>query len=401
MIKRQLYIDKLKNFKDLQLIKILSGIRRCGKSTILEMFSEELSKTGVPQEHIIRRNYSDPNENYNMTYKDMFDDIRGEIKDGERHYLLLDEIQEIDGWERTINGLLENTNTDIYVTGSNSKLLSGEISSYLSGRYISIPVFPLSFSEFREFTPSYNTDISDQIDDYIRTGGFPLVALSGLDAASKYQIVDGIYNSVVSSDITRRNKIGNIELFNRVVRFIVENVGKTFSANSIAKFLKNEGRSLSVETIYNYIEWLEKAFIIYRCNRFDMQGKSILKTQEKFYLADHSLKYSIMGFNPSSVASTLENIVYLELKRHEYNVYIGKNGNKEIDFVAQKDEIKIYIQVCRSLPEESNREIDNLKEIADNHRKYILTLDKHSVGYIEGIEIVYLPDFLLESNKYL
>lgn len=401
MIKRQLYIDELNKYRDLQLVKILSGIRRCGKSTILEMLAEQLIKSGIPKDHIIKTNYSDPDTNINMTYKDMFDDIKGKIKDSDKHYLLLDEIQEIDGWERAVNALLENSSTDIYITGSNSKLLSGEISTYLSGRYISVPVYTLSFSEFRKFTPSNNTEISEQFDDYIRTGGFPLVARSGLEASSKYQIVEGIFNSVVSNDITRRNKIGNIELFNRVVRFILENVGKTFSANSIAKFLKSEGRNLSVETIYNYIEWLEKAFIIYRCNRYDMRGKSILKTQEKFYLADHSLKYSIMGFNPSSVASTLENIVYLELKRHGYKVYVGKNGAKEIDFVAEKGEKKIYIQVCRNLPEESDRELGNLKEITDNHRKYIITLDKYSVGYVDGIEIVYLTEFLLESDKYL
>ena len=308
---------------------------------------------------------------------------------------MLDEVQEITGWEKAVNSLLENADTDIYVTGSNSRLMSGEISTYLTGRYISIPVFPLSFAEYLAFKGEDLRTPKELLIEYIRLGGFPIVALGRFDEAAAYQIVEGIYHSVISNDITRRHNVTNVDLFNRVVKYVVENVGKTFSANAIVKFLKGEGRSLSVESVYNYLEWLEKAFVIYRCQRYDMQGKSVLKTQEKFYLADPSLKYSIMGFNPKSVAAMLENIVYLELLRRGYKVYIGKNEGKEIDFVAIRRDEHIYVQVCRNLPEESDREVSNLLEIRDHYPKYVVTLDELAAGNINGVKIVHLADFLL------
>lgn len=210
-------------------------------------------------------------------------------------------------------------------------------------------------------------------------------------------MVEDIYNSVVVKDITNRHSVSNIDLFNRVVRFVVENVGKTFSANSIVNFLKSEKRTISVEAIYNYLEWLEKAFVIYRCKRYDLQGKTVLKTQEKFYLADQSIKYALYGFNPISIASMLENIVFFELKRRGYNVYIGKNANKKIDFVATKRDDKLYVQVCRELPKESDREIANLMEIKDHFPKMVVTLDNYASGNINGIKIIHLADFLLDD----
>ena len=211
--------------------------------------------------------------------------------------------------------------------------------------------------------------------------------------------MEGIYNSVINSDITRRYKIVNLDLFQRVVKFVVENVGKTFSANAIAKFLKSEGRSLSIESIYNYLSYLEKAFVIYRCPRCDLQGKSVLKTQEKFYLADSSLKYCMMGFNPKSVASMLEDFVYFDLKRRGYEVYIGKNETKEIDFVAVRRDERIYVQVCRNLPEDSDRELANLLEIKDHYPKYVVTLDDLAGGNVNGVKLVHMADFLL-SEEY-
>ena len=237
------------------------------------------------------------------------------------------------------------------------------------------------------------------LNEYLRLGGFPIVALGNFDQRSAYQIVEGIYTSVITNDITKRHHIMNYDLFNRVVKYIVENVGKTFSANAIAKFLKSEGRTLSVEAVYNYLNWLEKAFVIYRCQRYDLQGKSVLKTQEKFYLADPSLKYCIMGFNPKSIAAMLENVVYFELRRRGYEVYIGKNETKEIDFVAVRRDERIYIQVCRRLPEESDREVANLLEIKDHYPKYVVTLDELAAGNINGVKILHLVDFLL-SKEY-
>ena len=398
MIIREEYLKKLFTYMDAPIIKILAGIRRCGKSTILEMLHKELISKGIDKNNIICKRYTSFEIDDCYTAKDMYNDIKKEMINDNKYYLLLDEVQEIDGWEKAINSLLEDTNADIYVTGSNSKLMSSEISTYLTGRYVLIPVYPLSFKEYLDFKSSSTKSEKELLNEYIKFGGFPIVALGNYDEQSAYQIVEGIYNSVITSDITKRHNIVNFDLFNRIVKFIIENVGKTFSANSIVKFLKSEGRALSVESIYNYLEWLEKAFVIYRCRRYDLQGKSVLKTQEKFYLADQSLKYCIMGFNPKSIASMLENIVYFELKRRGYEVYIGKLGTKEIDFVAIKRDERIYVQVCRTLPENSNREIGNLLAIKDQYPKYVVTLDELSTGNVNGVKIIHLFDFLLKKE---
>lgn len=398
MIIRPQYMNILKTYRDIPLVKILAGIRRCGKSTILEMLKDDLLKSGITPDHIISMRYTSEDFDDGMTDKDMYNGIKEQMTCDGRYYLLLDEVQEIDGWEKAVNSLFESANTDIYVTGSNSKLMSSEISTYLTGRYISIPVYPLSFAEYVEFKKSDSRLPKELLNEYLRLGGFPIVALGSFDEHSAYQIVEGIYNSVITNDITRRHNIMNFDLFNRVVKYIVENVGKTFSANAIAKFLKSEGRSLSVEAVYNYLNWLERAFVIYRCRRYDLQGKSVLKTQEKFYLADASLKYCIMGFNPKSIAAMLENIVYFELCRRGYEVYIGKNETKEIDFVAVRRDERIYVQVCRRLPEESDREVANLLQIRDHYPKYVVTLDELAAGNINGVKIVYLADFLLGND---
>lgn len=399
MIIRSDYMNTLKTYRDVPLVKVLTGIRRCGKSTILDMLRDDLLESGIAADHIIGMRYTSEDFDDGMTDKDMYNGIKGQMTDEGRYYLLLDEVQEIEGWEKAVNSLLENANTDIYVTGSNSKLMSSEISTYLTGRYISIPVYTLSFSEYSEFKKSDSRHSKELLNEYLRFGGFPIVVLNNFDERSAYQIVEGIYNSVITNDITKRHNITNFDLFNRVVKYIVENVGKTFSANAIAKFLKSEGRSMSVEAVYNYLNWLEKAFVIYRCQRYDLQGKSVLKTQEKFYLADASLKYCIMGFNPKSIAAMLENIVYFELRRRGYDVYIGKNGTKEIDFVAVCRDERIYVQVCRRLPEESDREIANLLGIKDHYPKYVVTLDELASGNVNGVKIVHLADFLL-SHEY-
>lgn len=395
MIIRPHYLEMLRKYRNVPLVKILAGIRRCGKSTILEMLRDDLLKSGVAADHIIQISYTSEEVDDQMTHKKMYQSIKERITGDGCYYLLLDEVQEIAGWEKAINSLLESENTDIYVTGSNSKLMSGEISTYLTGRYVSIPVFTLSFTEYLEFKKESKLSHKDLLNDYLRLGGFPIIARSSFDERSAYQIVEGIYHSVITYDITRRHNIKNFDLFNRVVKYIVENVGKTFSANAIVRFLKSEGRSLSVEAVYNYLEWLEKAFVIYRCQRYDLQGKSVLKTQEKFYLADTSLKYCMMGFHPKSIAAMLENLVYFELRRRGYEVYIGKNESKEIDFVAVRRDERIYVQVCRRLPEESDREVANLLEIKDHYPKYVVTLDEFAAGNINGVRIVHLADFLL------
>lgn len=398
MIVRPQYLKVLRTYRDVPLVKILSGIRRCGKSTILEMLRADLLEDGVREDHIIFMRYTSEALDEAMTARAMYQGIKSRMADGGRYYLLLDEVQEVEDWEKAVNSLLEDADTDIYVTGSNSRLMSGEISTYLSGRYVSIPVYTLSFAEYLDFKKNSSLSVRQLLNEYLRYGGFPIIALGNFDERSSYQIAEGIYSSVITNDITRRHSIMNYDLFNRVVKFIIENVGKTFSANAIVKFLKSEGRSLSVEAVYNYLEWLEKAFVIYRCQRYDMQGKSVLKTQEKFYLADACLKYCIMGFNPESVAAMLENVMYFELKRRGYEVYIGKNETKVIDFVGVRRDERIYIQVCRNMPQESDREIANLLEIRDHYPKYVVTLDELASGNINGVKIVHMADFLLSSD---
>lgn len=398
MIVRPHYMKLLKTYRDVPLVKILAGIRRCGKSTLLEMLREDFIKSGIAADHIIHMCFTSEDFDDGLTHKELYQNIRSRMTGSGRYYLLLDEVQEIADWEKAVNSLLEQADTDIYVTGSNSRLMAGELSTYLTGRYITIPVFTLSFSEYLEFKKQENRPPRELLGEYIRMGGFPIVALGHFEESAAYQIVEGIYHSVITYDITRRHRIASYDLFNRVVKYIIENVGKTFSAHAIAKFLKSEGRSLSVEAVYNYLEWLEKAFVIYRCQRYDLQGKSVLKTQEKFYLADVSLKYCILGFQPTSVAAMLENIVYFELLRRGYQVWIGKHDTKEIDFVAQRQDQRIYIQVCRNLPEQSDREISNLLAIRDHYPKYVVTLDELAAGNIHGVRIVHLADFLLANE---
>lgn len=398
MILRPDYIEAVKPFMDAPLVKILTGVRRCGKSTIFEMIRQELLERGIPEDHIVMKKYTEMDIPDTITAKQMYDELVSRVEDDKRYYFLLDEIQEIKGWEKAINSLLEGMNADIYVTGSNSKLMSSEISTYLTGRYISIPVFTLSFREYLEFKKESTQSYDKLLEEYIKFGGFPIIALGEYEQQSAYQIVDGIYHTVVSRDIVKRHRINKQDLFDRVVKYVIENMGKTFSASSISNFLKSENRKVSIESIYNYLRWLEQAFIIFPCERYDMQGKSVLKTQEKYYLADVSFRYALFGYNRKMLDGVMENIVYLELRRRGYDVYVGKNNTKEIDFIAIHKDEKIYVQVCVQIPENSNREVGNLMEIRDHYPKYVVTLNEMDVGIENGIRIVHLRDFLLAKQ---
>ena len=398
MILRPDYIKAVEPYIDAPLVKILSGVRRCGKSTILEMIQDELKNRGIEEERIISKRYTEMDVDENYTSKEMYAELKNLIADKGRCYLFIDEPQEVNNWEKVINSLFESENVDIYITGSNSKLMSSEISTYLTGRYVSINCYTLSFKEYLNFKGKTEANAKDMFEEYLQFGGFPIIGISNFDTRSAYQVVDGIYSAVITRDISKRHRIRNKDLFDRVVKYIIENVGKTFSANSIVKFLKNEKRSLSVESIYNYIKWLSEAFIIYPCQRYDLQGKSVLKTQEKYYLSDISIKYSKMGFNKQMTSAMLENIVYLEMKRRGYDVFIGKNDTKEIDFVGISRDEKIYVQVCVELPTESTRETDNLMDIKDHYHKYVVCMDDLAIGNENGIEIVHITDFLLRDS---
>lgn len=397
MILRRDYIRIISEYIDVPLVKILAGVRRCGKSTVLEMIEEELIKRGIKNESIVKRSYNRIAYD-DWTSKEMFYDLIKAVEGKGRCYLFLDEIQEISGWEKAINDIFENYDVDIYVTGSNSKLMSGEISTYLTGRYVSIHVYTLSFKEYINFKRKSEADRKELFDEYVKYGGFPIIGISDFDLKSAYQVVDGIYASVITRYITKRHKVRSEELFERVVKYIIENMGKPFSANSISKFLKSENRSVSVETVYNYLKWLTEAFIIYPCNRYDLQGKAVLKTQEKYYLSDISIKYAKMGFDVKMISAVLENIVYLEMKRRGYEVYVGKINSKEIDFVGISRGERIYIQVCDKLPDNSTREVDNLLLIKDHYRKYVVCRDNLAIGNKDGVEIINIADFLLKEQ---
>lgn len=401
MIERPDYVEKILAYKDAPFIKILTGVRRSGKSTIMKMLMREIQKSGIPKEDILSFRL-DSLEYDGMSAKEMFDTIRKRLNPHGRTYLFLDEIQEIDGWEKVVNSLASDFEVDIYVTGSNSRMMSSEISTYLTGRYVSFRIYTLSFAEYLKFVQNYRdvTEIHKELVNYVKLGGFPAIHLQEYEEDDAYTIVRDIYNSTIYSDIVRRNQIRKVDQLERIVRFVLNNVGRTFSAQSISRYLKSENRSIDNETVYSYLEKLESAYILHRCSRYDVQGKEILKTQEKFYLADTSLCYSIMGYDPDSVAAMLENIVYLELLRRGYRVYVGKFEDYEIDFVAVKQNEKIYIQVAQEIRSEETqkREYDRLLALPDNYPKYVLRTDDFAEGNYQGIRTMHIADFLLDKD---
>lgn len=402
MIDRPFYVDKIMAYADTPFVKILTGVRRCGKSTILKMIMDRLkSERGIPEERIINCRY-DSMEFEDMTAKQMYAQLKGRLCPNGKTYLFLDEVQEVQGWERVVNSLASDFDVDIYITGSNSRMMSSEISTYLTGRYVSFRVFTLSFREYLTFRNKLAAvrDPKDELADYVRLGGFPSAHLQPFSQDEIYTIVRDIYNSTIFSDVVKRNQIRKIDQLERVVKYTFNNVGNTFSAKSIADYLKAERRSLDNETVYSYLEKLEKAYLLHRCSRYDLQGKEILKTQEKFYLADVALRYSVLGYHADSVASSLENIVYLELCRRGYTVYVGKTGSGEIDFIAVRQNEKIYVQVTQEIRSEKTkeREYERLLAIHDNYPKYVLTTDNFAGGNYEGIKTMHIADFLLSSE---
>ena len=403
MINRPIYVDKIMAYTDTPFVKILTGIRRCGKSTILKMLIDEMKKRGVHDEQILHYNFDSLEYEDIKTAKALFAYLKQHLFSSGKTYLFLDEIQEVKSWEKVVNSLMTDYDVDIYVTGSNSRMMSSEISTYLTGRYISFRIYPLSFAEYLIFRKKYAEvpDTHAELANYLRLGGFPAVHLQNHTPDEVYTIVRDIYNSTIFTDIVRRNQIRKVDQLERIVKFTFDNVGRTFSAASISKYLKSENRTIDNETVYNYLSKLESAYILHRCSRFDVQGKEVLKTQEKFYLADTALRYSVLGYSADSTAAMLENAVYLELKRRGYDVYVGKLDNAEIDFIATRQENKLYIQVTQEIgsPETERREYGRLLDIRDNYPKYVLRTDAFAGGNHEGIKTVHVADFLL-SDEY-
>ena len=406
MILRPLYVDKILSYVDTPFVKILTGVRRSGKSTIMKMLMDELKTRGIGDDHILHYSFDSLEHEELKTAKALFAALKARLSAlSGKAYLFLDEIQEVKDWEKVVNTFLSDAtyDVDIYVTGSNSRMMSSEISTYLTGRYISFRIFPLSFAEYLIFRKEYAEvrDVHAELADYVRLGGFPAVQLQAYSQAEVYTIVRDIYNSTIFTDIVKRNQIRKVDQLERIVRFVFDNIGRTFSAASISKYLKSENRSIDNETVYDYLSKLESAYILHRCSRYDIQGKEYLKTQEKFYLADTSLRYSVLGYTPDSVAAMLENVVYLELKRRGYDVYVGKLDNAEVDFVASRQENRLYIQVAQeiSTPETEKREYDRLLAIEDNYPKYVLRTDAFAGGNYKGIKTMHIADFLL-SDEY-
>lgn len=403
MINRPLYVDKIMAYTDTPFVKVLTGMRRCGKSTILKMIMEKLqNERGIPADRIVSMRF-DSMEYEDMTAKELFSAAKSRIKSNGKTYFFLDEVQEIQGWEKVVNSLASDYDVDLYVTGSNSRMMSSEIATYLTGRYISFRIFTLSFEEYLTFKQQYAEvkEAHAELANYVRLGGFPATHLREYLQDEVYTIVRDIYNSSIFSDIVKRSQIRKIDQLERVVKYTFSNVGNTFSAKSISDYLKSEHRSIDNETVYSYLEKLEKAYLLHRCSRYDLQGKEILKTQEKFYLADTALRYSVLGYNPDSVVSSLENVVYLELCRRGYTVNIGKTPDGEIDFVAQRQGDKLYVQVTQEIKSEktARREYDRLLELRDNYPKYVLRTDEFAGGNYEGIKSMHIADFLL-SKEY-
>lgn len=401
MIYRPMYVDKIMRYTDAPFVKILTGIRRCGKSTILKMIMEELKKRGVSEEQIVSYRF-DSMEYEDMTAKEMFTELKSRLCENKKTYLFLDEVQEIKHWEKVVNSLASDYDTDIYVTGSNSRMMSSEIETYLTGRYVAFRIYTLSFAEYITFKEEYSDvkEPREELAEYIRLGGFPATHLQRYSEDEIYTIVRDIYNSTIFSDIVKRNQVRKVDQLERIVKFAFDNVGKTFSAKSISDYLKSERRTIDNETVYSYLEKLESAYILHRCSRYDIQGKELLKTQEKFYIADTALRYSVLGYTQTSVAAMLENVIYLELRRRGYTVNIGKTPDGEIDFIAERQSEKLYVQVTKEIktPETEQREYSRLLEIHDNYPKYLLTTDSFAGGNYEGIKTMHIADFLLSKD---
>lgn len=402
MIVRTHYINKIMKFVDLPFTKILTGVRRCGKSTILAMIVEELKQRGIEESQILQYNFDSIANVHLQDFNSLYHELALRMSDQtKRYYLFCDEIQEVNEWEKVINSLMNEYSVDIFVTGSNSRMMSSEISTYLTGRYVNFRIYPLSFEEYLDFEGRLHPiqDLHQALLAYIKSGGFPATHLYELTDEERYTIVKDIYQSTIFSDIVKRNQIRKVDQLERIVKYVFDNVGNTFSAQTISKYMKNEQRTMNVETIYEYLSKLEQAYIIHRCSRYDIKGKEILKTQEKFYLADPSFRYAVLGYRPDTVSSMLENIVYLELRRKGFEVFVGKLDTKEIDFVAVKENEKLYIQICLRIENEMTmkREYESLLEIKDNYPKYVLRLDEFGEGNYEGIKTMHVADFLLKE----
>lgn len=404
MIRRDKYLKELWPYVNKPIIKVITGIRRAGKSELLKMIREELLKQEVEDNQIVYINFESFQWNAYKNAESLFVMLQEKYAalGNKRMYVLLDEVQEVDSWEKVINSLLADWNVDIYITGSNSHLLSSELSTFLSGRYVEINVYPLSFREFQDFHHYGHNDAWQRrkwFGQYLRQGGFPVAHIADYADSDIYKLVYDIYSSVLLRDTIQRYKIRNVDMLERLVYFLFNNIGNNFSAKNVSAYLKNQQRKLDHETLYNYLNALQASFILQRAPRYDLRGKELLQTNEKYFLTDISLLHALQGYQPSLIAGMLENMVYTELRRQNFRVYVGKWGDVEVDFVAEKEEKRLYIQVCYKVDVSTTmtRELSVFKNIQDNYPKYLVTTDDLITGSYDGIQCVHICDFLMED----
>lgn len=399
MIKRESYMKRIRPFIDLDIIKVLTGIRRSGKSVMIELIKAELTERGVSPSSFISLNFEDMNNQSLCSADALHREILSRVSGSkEKVYLFFDELQEVEGLERCINSLRVEMDCDIYITSSNAKLLSGELATYLAGRYVEFVIYPFSYREFCELYGMHFPEVTerDAFTKYITYGGMPYLGNLRYEAEPCRQYLQDLCNSVVLKDIVKRNKIRDVDLLERIIAYVMANIGTTFSATAISKYFKNEHRTVATETILNYIKACEEAFLFYRVRRQDLQGKKLLSVNEKYYVADHGLREAVMGENQRDINPILENIIYLELLRRGYRITVGKTGEKEIDFVCERQNEKLYVQVTYLLASEDaiRREFGAYDNIRDNYPKYVVSMDEFDMSR-NGIKHKNIREFLI------
>lgn len=399
MLKRDKYLDQLIEVKDLNLIKVITGVRRCGKSTLLLQYKDYLLENGIKDSDILYMSFESAEWYEIKDYKDLYNYIKSKYHD-KKVYLLLDEVQNVEDWEKAVNSLLVDINCDIYITGSNAYLLSSELTTLLAGRVYTINMYPFSFSEYLQINNNTNSQDKYQLfNDYLKYGGMPMLINMKDNERLKTNYLADIKDVVLKKDIIARNKIKDVIFLDNLLRYMSTVIGTLINPSFISDFMKKNGSNIDNETVDKYLKMIENAYFIYRVPRYELKGKQLLKTQGKYYFVDNGLKNVLAGFSSYDTGSSYENMVYMELLRRGYEVYVGKYNNLEIDFVAVSPNEKIYYQVTRSLLSEDveNREKKSLLAINDNYKKVILTMDMAYNKIIEGIEIKNIVDFLLES----
>lgn len=403
MIKRESYMARIRPFIDGDLIKVLTGIRRSGKSVMLELIKDELRARGVTEEQLVAFNFEDMRNAQLCTAEALHDELvrRAAPIKGRKIYFFFDEIQEVERWERCVNSLRVEMDCDIYITGSNAKLLSGELATYLAGRYVEFIIYPFSFSEFLALYHSVEPDADTRtcFDRYLTFGGMPYLANLRFDETACRQYLRDLFNSVELKDIVKRNNVRDVDMLERIIAYVTANIGTTFSSTAISKYLKNEGRRVSPETVLNYLKACSDAFLFYQVRRQDLQGKKILTVNEKYYVADHGIREAVVGGNMRDINLVLENIVFMEALRRGYSVTVGKVGEREIDFVCERHREKCYIQVTYLLAVEETvqREFGVYEHVQDNFPKYVVSLDEFDMSR-NGVRHYNIRDFLLAEN---